>query len=110
LDLTPSAAAAIRRLIAEARDPNIVGVRIAVSGGGCAGLNYDMGLEAATRQGDAIIRFNDVAVFVDEQSQLLLAGAEVDFNEIPVAGFVFNNPNVCGRSDCGGKPGDGARC
>jgi iron-sulfur cluster assembly protein len=109
LDLTQSAAAAIRRLIAEARDPNIVGVRIAVSGG-CAGLSYDMALEAATRQGDAVIRFNDVAVFVDEQSQLLLAGAEVDFNEIPVAGFVFNNPNVCGRSDCGGKPGDGARC
>jgi iron-sulfur cluster assembly protein len=110
LDLTQSAVAAIRRLIAEARDPNIVGVRIAVSGGGCAGLSYDMGLEAATRQGDAVIRFNDVAVFVDEQSQLLLAGAEVDFNEIPVAGFVFNNPTVCGRSDCGGKPGDGARC
>jgi len=110
LDLTQSAAAAIRRLIADARDPNIVGVRIAASGGGCAGLSYDMGLEAATRQGDAVIRFNDVAVIVDEQSQLLLAGAEVDFNEIPVAGFVFNNPNVCGRSDCGGKPGDGARC
>jgi len=110
LNLTHSAAAAIRRLIGEAHDPNIVGVRIAVSGGGCAGLSYDMGLEAATRQGDAVIRFNDVAVFVDEQSQLLLAGAEVDFNEIPVAGFVFNNPDVCGRSGCGGKPGDGARC
>lgn len=108
--MTDNAAAAIQRLIAEARDPDIVGVRIAVRGGGCAGVRYDMGLETAAGEGDAIIQFDDVRVFVDAGSQLLLAGAEVDFSDGPIAGFVFNNPNACGKTGCDGNPGAGERC
>lgn len=110
LNLTENAASAIRRLIVEARDQEILGVRIAVRGGGCAGVRYDMGLETAAGEGDAIIQFDDVRVFVDAGSQLLLAGAEVDFSDSPIAGFVFNNPNACGKTGCDGNPGAGARC
>jgi iron-sulfur cluster assembly protein len=110
LNLTDNAAAAIRRLIVEARDREILGVRIAVRGGGCAGVRYDMGLETAAGEGDAIIQFDDVRVFVDAGSQLLLTGAEVDFSDSPVAGFVFNNPNACGKAGCDGNPAAGARC
>ena len=110
LNLTENAASAIRRLIVEARDQEILGVRIAVRGGGCAGVRYDMGLETTAGEGDAVIQFEDVRVFVDAGSQLLLAGAEVDFSDSPIAGFVFNNPNACGRTGCEGNPGAGARC
>ena len=108
--MTDNAAAAIQRLIAEARDPDILGVRIAVRGGGCAGVRYDMGLETTAAEGDAVIQFDDVRVFVDVGSQLLLAGAEVDFSDSPIAGFIFNNPNACGAAGCEGNPGAGARC
>ena len=110
LNLTDNAAAAIRRLIAEAGDRDILGVRIAVRGGGCAGVRYDMGLETAAEEGDAIIQFDDVRVFVDVRSQLLLAGAEVDFSDSPIAGFVFDNPNACGKTGCDDSPGAGERC
>ena len=108
--MTENAAAAIRRLIVEARDQEVSGVRIAVRGGGCAGVRYDMGLETTAGEGDAVIQFNDVRVFVDAGSQFLLAGAEVDFSDGPIAGFVFNNPNACGRTGCVGNPGAGVRC
>jgi iron-sulfur cluster assembly accessory protein len=108
--LTDSAAAAIRRLIVEARDREILGVRIVVRGGGCAGVRYDMGLETSAAEGDAVIQFDDVSVFVDAGSQRLLAGAEVDFCDSPIAGFVFNNPNACHRTGCEGVSGVGARC
>jgi iron-sulfur cluster assembly protein len=110
LNLTENAAAAIRRLIVETRDRDILGVRISVRGGGCAGVCYDMGLETTAGEGDAVIQFDDVRVFVDAGSQLLLAGAEVDFSDSPIAGFVFNNPNACGRIGCEGNPGAGAQC
>ena len=108
--MTQSAAAAIRRVIAEARDPEILGIRIAVCVGGCAGLRYEMGLEAEARKGDAVVHFGDVMVFVDEESKSWLAGAEVDFCDGPAKGFVFNNPNTRGRCSCGSNPGVGRPC
>lgn len=92
-------------MIAEADDTDIRGIRIAVCVGGCAGLRYEMGLEAAARDGDAVIHVGDVMVFVDEQSKPWLAGAQVDFCDGPAAGFVFNNPNTCGRCSCGSNAG-----
>ena len=100
LDLTQNAVAAIRTLIAEADDKDILGIRIAVCGSSCAGLSYQMGLEAKAREGDAVIHCDDVIVFVDAESKPLLAGACVDFCANP-GGFVFDNPNNC--STCGSR-------
>ncbi len=102
LDLTQNAVAALRRVIAEADDKDILGIRIAVCGSSCAGLSYQMGLEAEAREGDAVIHCDDVIVFVDEESKPLLNGTCVDFCESPAAtGFVFDNPNNC--SACGNR-------
>ncbi|NIK89193.1 iron-sulfur cluster assembly accessory protein [Rhizomicrobium palustre] len=105
LELTQNAVTALKRVIAEA-DSEICGIRIAALGGGCAGYQYEMGLEATAREGDAVIHFGDVMVFVDEESKSALSGVEVDFCETPAAqGFVFHQPNACGscgkRQNCG---------
>lgn len=104
LELTQSAIAAVRSLIATAGDKDILGIRIAVCGSGCAGLSYQMGLEAERRAGDAIVHCDDVTVFVDEESRPLLQGTCIDFCADP-GGFVFDNPNNCGscgnRKSCG---------
>lgn len=105
LELTQSAVAAFRRVIAETGDHDILGIRIAASGG-CSGTEYQLGLEAQARDGDAVIHFEDVMVFVDEESKSALAGVEVDFCENAQAtGFVFKQPSGCGscgkRKSCG---------
>jgi iron-sulfur cluster assembly protein len=103
--LTDSAVAAIRRVIAEADDNGIMGIRIAATGG-CDGLRYEMGLEAAARENDAVIHIADLIVFVDEASKPLLDGTEVDFCDTPAAtGFVFNGPEFCGSCSRRGRCG-----
>lgn len=103
--MTDSAVAAIRRVIAEADDEDIRGIRIAAATS-CDGPRYEMGLECAARENDAVIHVDGLIVFVDAGSKPLLDGTEVDFCDTPAAtGFVFTGPDRCGgcgkRSTCG---------
>lgn len=105
--MTQKAVVALRQVVAEAGDAEIRGIRIAVAGGGCFGYQYEMGLEGSAREGDAIIHFGDLMIFVDADSKQVLSGVEVDFCENQdTKGFVFLNPNACGscgkRNTCGG--------
>lgn len=106
LEVTQNAVAAIRRVVAAAADSDIRGIRIAVAGGGCSGAQYEMGLEADAREGDAVIHIDGVMIFVGEESKSALAGVEVDFCQSPAAeGFIFHRPGGCGscgkRQSCG---------
>jgi len=103
--LTDSAVDAVRRVLQDADDV-AAGLRIAVETGGCSGYRYKLGLEAEPLDGDAVVDFAGVKVFVDPDSWLLLDGAEMDFvSNVEGAGFVFTNPNAkatcgCGKSFC----------
>jgi iron-sulfur cluster assembly protein len=97
--LTDNAVAAIQRVIAAADDEAIRGIRIAALSD-CEGLRYEMGLEAAARENDAVIHIGGLMVFVDAASKPLLESTEVDFCDTPAAtGFIFNGPERC--SGCG---------
>ncbi|WP_142847669.1 iron-sulfur cluster assembly accessory protein [Telmatospirillum sp. J64-1] len=99
--LTDSAVEAIRRVISNAEDA-VAGLRIMVQSGGCSGLTYQMGLESAPQDGDAVIECGGITVFVDSESQALIEGIEVDFVEqLEGSGFVFNNPNATAKCGCG---------
>ena len=81
---------------------DFLGIRLAVSGGGCSGFQYDMNLERAARDGDQILEVDGFKVFVDPQSMLYLEGTEIDYVEsLKGAGFQFKNPNVTGTCGCG---------
>jgi iron-sulfur cluster assembly protein len=100
--LTQTAVATLERVLGTA-GPQAGGLRIAVTDGGCAGLKYQMGLEADAADDDAVLEFGDVRVFVDPGSAPLLDGVVVDFVEgIEGAGFKFDNPKAtscgCGKS------------
>lgn len=100
LDLTESALNAVRKVLGG--DDGAAGLRIMVSAGGCSGFQYQMGLEAAPNEGDEVLEFDDVKVFVDASSQPLLDGVQVDFVEsLTGSGFVFNNPNAQAKCGCG---------
>lgn len=105
IDITDSAASAIRSAIAGA-GREVAGLRVMVQDGGCAGLKYGMALELEAQPDDAVIEAGDVKVLIDPASQPHLAGARIDFvSGLEGSGFVFENPNAtsscgCGKSFC----------
>ncbi len=101
LTLTPNAQAAVSRFIRGAEEP-VAGLRIAVTGGGCSGMQYGMSLEAEAKTGDVIIEFGDIKVLVDPLRAQLLAGVTVDFHDgMEGTGFRFENPNATNSCGCG---------
>ena len=101
ITLTEKATTKVTEVLGEQTE-NFVGIRLAVSGGGCSGFQYAMDLERESRQGDQIVEINGFKVFVDEQSLLYHEGTQIDYVEsIQGAGFKFINPNVTGTCGCG---------
>lgn len=101
LTLTESAQKAISRFIKGADAP-IAGLRIAVTGGGCSGLQYAMDLVETAQADDVTVDCGAVKVFVEALSAPLLKGVTVDFVDgINGSGFKFENPNANNSCGCG---------
>ena len=101
LTLTDSAQTAVSRFIRSSEEP-VAGLRIAVTGGGCSGMQYGMSLVEEAKSDDVIVQFGDVKVFVDPLSAPLLAGVTVDFLDgMDGSGFKFENPNASNSCGCG---------
>jgi iron-sulfur cluster assembly protein len=79
-----------------------IGLRVGVKGGGCSGLTYSMGFDPEPKEGDTIIKQDDIKLLVDGKSLFYLMGTELDFtNGLNGKGFVFNNPNAKKTCGCG---------
>ena len=99
--LTEAATTVVRRLIAE-NDSGATGLRIMVEQGGCAGLQYMLGLELAEQAGDKVYDFDGVRVFIDPMSLPIIDGMTIDFLEtVEGTGFTFDNPHATGTCSCG---------
>ncbi|PWC32634.1 iron-sulfur cluster assembly accessory protein [Azospirillum sp. TSO35-2] len=99
--LTDAAVSTLEQVLAKSGGA-AAGLRIAVTDGGCAGLKYQMGLEAAASGDDTVLSFGAVTIFVDATSQPFLSGVVVDFVEgIEGSGFKFDNPNATSSCGCG---------
>jgi iron-sulfur cluster assembly protein len=102
--LTPSALAKVREFIAAEQDlpADTVGLRIGVLPGGCSGFKYEMSIDEAPGQDDAVIDIEGVRVFVDSFSAPHLAGVKIDYvTTMQSSGFAFENPNATGGCGCG---------
>ena len=78
------------------------GVRVAVSGGGCSGLSYNMEFANEPQAGDHIAEDRGVNVYIEKKSLLYLVGTELDFSDgLNGKGFYFNNPNASRTCACG---------
>lgn len=99
--LTQTAAEEARRIM-ESQGKAGHGLRIAVAGGGCSGLTYEMRFEPRPGPEDSVFEFHGVKVFVDPKSLLYLAGLTVDYKlDMLNGGFKFHNPNARGSCGCG---------
>ena len=82
------------------------GFRLVVSPGGCSGLNAEFSVESAPFDGDAVLEWNGVNLYLPVESRLLLEGATVDFADTPTqTGLVFHQPNgpACSCSSSAGS-------
>lgn len=101
IHLTPAASKAISRYIKGAGNP-VAGLRIFVSGGGCAGLQYGLRLERDKAEDDYEFDLDGTRLLVDPASRPMLEGLTVDFiDSLTQTGFKFNNPNATGACACG---------
>lgn len=78
------------------------GLRMSVAGGGCSGLQYQLGIDDEAKPGDKVLESNGIKIFVDLKSMLYLAGTEVDYIEdLMQSGFKISNPNAKSTCGCG---------
>jgi iron-sulfur cluster assembly protein len=99
--LTDAAAARVREL-ASRSDTEIVGLRVGVRNGGCAGMAYTVEYASDVRPTDEVVEDKGVRILVDPKAVMFLLGTEMDFKVDKLsAQFVFNNPNQTGACGCG---------
>jgi iron-sulfur cluster assembly protein len=77
-------------------------VRVAVKGGGCSGLSYDLSFDTEQQTGDTLAEDKGVQILIDMKSLLYLFGTELDFSDgLNGKGFQFINPNASRTCGCG---------
>ncbi len=100
ITLTERAAGRIRDILST--EPGKQALRIAVSGGGCSGFQYEFELEGATAGDDLVIERDGARVVIDSTSIMYLLGSEIDFiDNLMGAQFAINNPNATSSCGCG---------
>ena len=92
MTLTDAAAARVQAIIARSDTP-VVGLRVGVKNGGCAGMEYTMDWATEQKPFDEVIEEKGVKVLIDPKAILFLLGTEMDFQTSALkSGFTFNNP------------------
>lgn len=99
--LTDAAAERVKHIMAKADRP-IVGVRVGVKNGGCAGMSYTMEYAETLNTLDDIVEDKGVKVLIDPKAVLFLLGTQMDFQTTKLSSqFVFKNPNQTSACGCG---------
>lgn len=98
--ITEKAAEKVRDLMVEQGGEG-KGLRVFVTGGGCAGYSYGMAFDDRS-QDDLVAEAGGVQVLVDPESLPILEGATIDFiDELSGSGFTIENPNAVKTCGCG---------
>lgn len=101
ISLTPKAVDMVREAM-EAEQLKGWGLRVFVQGGGCAGFQYGLDFDEASRPGDFEMDFSGLKVFLDPMSAMHLEGTNIDYvMGISGSGFKFNNPTATTTCGCG---------
>ena len=101
ITLSDRAAERVKEIIAQAKEP-IIGVRVGVTTGGCAGMSYDMEYAIKANPNDEIVEDKGVKILIDPNAIMYLLGTEMDYKKEELSStFVFKNPNETERCGCG---------
>ena len=99
--LSDNAAARIKQILSKAEN-KVIGVRVGVKSGGCAGMSYVMEYAKDAKPNEEIIEDKGVKVFIDPKAIMYLLGTEMDYKKEKFSSqFIFKNPNETERCGCG---------
>lgn len=99
--LTDAAASRVKAIMAGSQRP-LLGLRVGVKNGGCAGMSYTMEYADHAAPLDEVVEDKGVTVLIDPKAVLFLLGTEMDYRIDKLsAQFVFNNPNQTSACGCG---------
>ena len=77
-------------------------VRVAVKGGGCSGLSYDLSFDTVQQSKDVLAEDKGVKILIDNKSLLYLIGTELNYSDgLNGKGFEWINPNASRTCGCG---------
>ena len=101
IKLSDNAATRIKEIMSDG-EKNVIGVRVSVKSGGCAGMSYVMEYSKEINPNDELIEEKGVKVLIDPKAIMYLLGTEMDYKKEKFASqFVFKNPNETERCGCG---------
>jgi iron-sulfur cluster assembly protein len=101
MTLTDAAAERVRQIVSRSDQP-VLGLRVGVKNGGCAGMEYTMEWATEQKQFDEVVEDKGVKIFIDPKAILFLLGTEMDYQTSALkSGFTFNNPNQTSACGCG---------
>ncbi|MCK5105537.1 MAG: iron-sulfur cluster assembly accessory protein [Cyclobacteriaceae bacterium] len=102
IQITDKAKKKLIQLKKEEGHPNDHNVRVAVEGGGCSGLMYQLDFDGDIREDDKIFEDKGIKILIDKKSILYLLGTTLDFSDgLNGKGFQFINPNASRTCGCG---------
>jgi iron-sulfur cluster assembly protein len=102
IEVTPAAQDRVKALLD--RDGKLAthGLRLKVIGGGCSGLQYQLGFDDRVGDSDNEFQAGPVKVIVDDKGAVYLAGTVLDYvDTLQESGFKINNPNAKTTCGCG---------
>jgi iron-sulfur cluster assembly accessory protein len=102
LPVTVSARAARRISEILKAEPQPMMLRLAVTGGGCSGFQYNFALDDTRTADDLVVERDGAVVLIDPMSLDFLKGSEIDFVDDMIGqAFKVNNPNATSSCGCG---------
>ncbi len=100
ITVTDSAIRQLQAIVEEKGEPG-KGLRILVENGGCAGMQYGMGMDEP-KAGDEVVERDGVRVMIDRESLKFLGGSTIDYcDDLTGTGFRIQNPNAVRSCGCG---------
>jgi len=101
VNVTARAVEALREALAAEGPEADLGVRLAVVGGGCSGLQYELEIDQR-RPTDTVVEAEGVSLLLDPKSAIYLKGITLDYQDgLRGKGFSFSNPNATNTCGCG---------
>ena len=101
VSLTPAAAKVVRGLLEQRNLDDGFALRVFISGRGCSGFQYGLGLDDKPNENDTTFESQGLKVIVDEVSIQNMAGATIDFiDDERGKGFLVDNPIAAPACSC----------
>lgn len=100
MTLTDAAAARLTEMMTS--KPDVVGLRLGVKKGGCAGMEYTMDWAQDLDPTCEVVKDKGATVLIEPMAIMYLLGTQMDYEVDKLSsGFRFINPNQQGACGCG---------